>query len=441
MKRKTNLFYTQGPDSKFITFSNYTESLTGNFLSTDTKLYPSRFLCLYIGGLTNDNKSSLIKYLSEYYESKLAVLRDNLESKDIKIEHNIYPLPYLLEALYSIDVITSTEVVSKNIYDKETSSGWKTINEQYIKNSPIKIRYISDITEQDYNGTFTDTICIVDLEHPVSGSIELDSTIDTDDEVCNIDVPIRNDNKCLYGWEHIPVTSQYANSYSRFDNIIDNKKGDKKQGQYRFKSSITGIKLNHKKDIDSIKFNCIIPLFDVTNINYRTNSTILIDDEHDIIDLQDSSQNNMYTKNVPLGIWFADDLEEGITIKKDPDTGFSQTWSLTLSSQFKPFPYSKSMPNEIKANSNSNSFATFSQVLSKLNDVTDKFNKMEIKIDNLSKRIEEVQANYNIIGTTYNIDKIHNEFIDFERESNSNFEQFRKQILSYIANLRWQATV
>ena len=117
MKRKTNLFYIEGPDSKFITFSNYTESLTGNFLSTDTKLYPSRFLCLYIEGLTNDNKSSLIKYLSEYYESKLAVLRDNLESKDIKVEHNIYPLPYLLEALYSIDNITSTEVISKNIYD------------------------------------------------------------------------------------------------------------------------------------------------------------------------------------------------------------------------------------------------------------------------------------------------------------------------------------
>ena len=48
MKRKTNLFYTNGPDSKFITFSNYTESLTGNFLSTDTKLFPDKFLCLKI---------------------------------------------------------------------------------------------------------------------------------------------------------------------------------------------------------------------------------------------------------------------------------------------------------------------------------------------------------------------------------------------------------
>ena len=48
MKRKTNIFYTDGPDSKFLTFSNYTESLTGNFLSTDTKLYPSMFLVLEV---------------------------------------------------------------------------------------------------------------------------------------------------------------------------------------------------------------------------------------------------------------------------------------------------------------------------------------------------------------------------------------------------------
>ena len=44
--RKTNLFYTSGVDSKFLTFSNYTESLTGNFISTDTKIFPSKFLCI-----------------------------------------------------------------------------------------------------------------------------------------------------------------------------------------------------------------------------------------------------------------------------------------------------------------------------------------------------------------------------------------------------------
>ena len=48
MKRKTNLFYVDGPDSKFITFSNYTEALTGNFLSTDTKLFPDKFLWILL---------------------------------------------------------------------------------------------------------------------------------------------------------------------------------------------------------------------------------------------------------------------------------------------------------------------------------------------------------------------------------------------------------
>ena len=62
MKRRTNLFYKDGPDSKFLTFSNYTEALTGHFLSTYTKLYPSRFLCCYID-VIDENKPYIIKHL------------------------------------------------------------------------------------------------------------------------------------------------------------------------------------------------------------------------------------------------------------------------------------------------------------------------------------------------------------------------------------------
>jgi hypothetical protein len=51
MKRKTNLFYLSGDESNFLTFSNYGESLTGNFLATNWKMFPSRFLCLYINNL------------------------------------------------------------------------------------------------------------------------------------------------------------------------------------------------------------------------------------------------------------------------------------------------------------------------------------------------------------------------------------------------------
>ena len=82
MKRKTNLFYLSGEESNFITFSNYGESLTGNFLATNWKLFPTKFLCFYIPDLDVDDKtyeerkSHFINYLSRYYENKLAFLRD-----------------------------------------------------------------------------------------------------------------------------------------------------------------------------------------------------------------------------------------------------------------------------------------------------------------------------------------------------------------------------
>ncbi len=108
MKRKTNLFYTTGPDSKFITFSNYTESLTGNFLSTDTKIFPSRFIALYIKGLNKNTKGALIKYIADYYESKLAVLRDHFDYNKSDIEKSVPPLNYLLEALLRIKEINES---------------------------------------------------------------------------------------------------------------------------------------------------------------------------------------------------------------------------------------------------------------------------------------------------------------------------------------------
>src|SRR5574344_823456 len=47
MKRKTNLFYkSASQDSSFLTFFNYTESLTANLMSTVNKIYPSTFLCV-----------------------------------------------------------------------------------------------------------------------------------------------------------------------------------------------------------------------------------------------------------------------------------------------------------------------------------------------------------------------------------------------------------
>ena len=89
MKRKTNLFYTKGTDSNFITFSNYTESMTGNYLSTDTKLFPSAFICAYIDGLDASNRESFIDYVVARYENKLAFMRDKCVENNYNIEEKI----------------------------------------------------------------------------------------------------------------------------------------------------------------------------------------------------------------------------------------------------------------------------------------------------------------------------------------------------------------
>ena len=122
--RKTNLLYSTyiGEENSFLTFSNYTEAMTGNHLSVNTKMFPSTFLCAYIN-VTPDNIGSFINTIVGKYENKLAFLRDTFtKDSNISAEDNIYPLEYLINTLKE--------------FDKEFS-----------------INYVGQVTEQDYNGT------------------------------------------------------------------------------------------------------------------------------------------------------------------------------------------------------------------------------------------------------------------------------------------------
>ena len=58
-----------------------------------------------------------------------------MSNENKSLEENIYPLEYLFEALFNSD-------------------------KEYLQD--IEIRYISDITEQNYNGVYADTICTID---------------------------------------------------------------------------------------------------------------------------------------------------------------------------------------------------------------------------------------------------------------------------------------
>ena len=576
MKRKTNLFYTTGPDSKFITFSNYTESLTGNFLSTDTKIFPSRFIALYIKGLNKNTKASLIKYLADYYESKLAVLRDHFDYNKSDIEKRVPPLNYLLEALLRIKEINENEVVAthsiaanKNNDDNETSN---LISDSEV----IKFKYISDITEQDYNGTFTDTICNIDLrKFAYISSIEL--TDDFNDNVVQFDKPAT-----LYGWdsdvpeeyayEHtIPDSIQgidldrYMTTYlaenitsedetdtteetssttnnkrieyiidTTLENVIDihkqtitdnkslsdiideymtsNEYDDiasaisailhstdsnlmefqntlndllsneaydiiifydyteadilyayngadvvtldmSKNNEYNIDPEVLKLNISTSND-EEMEFNCIIPLYDIVDINYKSNFNtieriISVNGEGEI-DLTPSVTNKMYCTNVPLGMWFytdGDAHKDGATsttsmkLYLDTESGFSQSWSLTIASQFKPFPYSSKMPSELTTNSNTNAYATFAQVLASQSAMIDNFNKLTRTIAYMNDHIRNMESQLANLGTSYNIDNIHREFNNFEINMNNKFNVLKDDVISQLSYLKWHTTI
>ena len=580
MKRKTNLFYTTGPDSKFITFSNYTESLTGNFLSTDTKIFPSRFIALYIKGLNKNTKASLIKYLADYYESKLAVLRDHFDYNKSDIEKRVPPLNYLLEALLRIkeintktnEVVYTHSIAANKIKDENDTSNSNESN-LISYSDVIKFKYISDITEQDYNGTFTDTICNIDLrKFAYISSIEL--TDDFNDNVVQFDKPAY-----LYGWdsdvpkeytyEHtIPDSIQgidldrYMTAYlaenitsedetystdengsttndkrieyiidTTLENVIDihknmitegttfadilatemetNEYDDKasaisamlhstdsnlmefqntlndllsneaydiiifydytepdflyayngadvvtldmsKNNEYNIDPEVLKLNISTSND-EEMEFNCIIPLYDIVDINYKSNFNtieriISVNGEGEI-DLTPSVTNKMYCTNVPLGMWFytdGDENEDDTTSMKlylDTESGFSQSWSLTIASQFKPFPYSSKMPSELTTNSNTNAYATFAQVLASQSAMIDNFNKLTRTIAYMNYHIRNMESQLANLGTSYNIDNIHREFNNFEINMNNKFNVLKDDVISQLSYLKWHTTI
>lgn len=443
MRRKTNLFYTSGPDSKFITFSNYTESMTGNFLSTDTKLFPSRFICAYFDNFNKENKERLIKLCAEYYESKLAAVRDYYKGSKENPEHKVLPFNYLLEMLNS---------VTKSSYGEYELNEIKSCENAY---SVFSMPYISDITEQDYNGSFTDAICIVDLNRGFKGS----AYYSVKEDVSFAESYIYSPDTYIYGWENNEIYSDrsyfnYESCYSIYDETEDS------YGRYYITSYIDYIELS-KADEDILVFNAVIPLFDVVDINYKTN-TVSIEESYTetvssietvgnvsvlntytmnhAIDLTDSQENDLYTKNVPLGIWFSDNCEP-ITLKRDKETGFAPSWSLSIASQFKPFPYSKDMPNELTPANNVNAFATFAQVLNNQNSLISTLSSISETITDLSNRIDSLASQLNHLGTSYTIDGMHKEIIDNDRYMNQKMESFKQEILSYLSGLQWKASI
>lgn len=371
MKRKTNLFYTSGSDSNFITFSNYTESLTGNFLATDVKLFPSKFLCLNIPSLTAENRDEFIKYIAARYENKAAFLRDCCIKRNYNIELMIKPLGWLLDAIMNYDV-------------------------------QFEITYVGQVVEQDYNGIYADTICTIDASsynRPViTGSSEYDATYVED-------YAETESMRYLYGWYNVNAStgSETFIGPQEYGSVAPQLDFDTK---YYYSSLTKSITINIPEQApDSIEFNVIIPLYDIVNVNYKENFDTITD-----MTVIDCAADNASVINVPLGIWFS---QEPVILTKNR-TDYLPSWSLVISSQFKPFPYSQFNIEEINQSERLDAFNTFARILVKQNRILDKISNISAQMTDFNERLNALTANINNSATTANVDEIQKEVIDLQ---------------------------
>lgn len=415
--RKTNLLYSTyiGEENSFLTFSNYTEAMTGNHLSVNTKMFPSTFLCAYIN-VTPDTIGSFINTVVGKYENKLAFLRDTFtKDSNISAEDNIYPLEYLINTLKD--------------FDKEFS-----------------INYVGQVTEQDYNGTFCDTMCIISTEDnggnaTLSNATGAKKTVD-----------YNNSYDYLYGWSSYDATKNSyiyngPSIYSDVTPLFDNDKNN----SYMYVSSYEHDKLIFTPDTKakSIEFNCIIPLFDIVNVDPKSNESNITEPSNtepadtESSDAEQSKPSNILevdltssTCNVPMGIWFSQGFNK-ITLQRDETSGFWPSWSLVLSSQFKPFPKSPHLQSDTQNISSTDAFGTFAQILVEQARLTDEHTDIAVNVQALSNRISDVESKINNISTNMSLDALQNKIDQIDTKLASLTESLEK-VNSLISSITWK---
>ena len=415
--RKTNLLYSTyiGEENSFLTFSNYTEAMTGNHLSVNTKMFPSTFLCAYIN-VSEENIGSFINTIVGKYENKLAFLRDTFtKDSNISAEDNIYPLEYLINTLKDFD-------------------------------NEFSINYVGQVTEQDYNGTFCDTLCIISTEdnggkaipNPVNG---VKKTVD-----------YNNNSTYLYGWSSYDATSSSyiyngPSIYEHVKPLFDNDKNN----SYMYVSSYEHDKLIFTPDTKakSIEFNCIIPLFDIVNVDPKSNESNITESSDTELpdtespDVEQSKPSNTLevdltssTCNVPMGIWFSQKFKK-ITLQRDETSGFWPSWSLVLSSQFKPFPKSPHLQSDTQNISSTDAFGTFAQILVEQARLTDEHTDIAVNAQALSNRISNVESKINNISTNMSLDALQNKIDQIDTKLASLTESLEK-VNSLISSITWK---
>ena len=136
-----------------------------------------------------------------------------------------------------------------------------------------------------------------------------------------------------------------------------------------------------------------------------------------------------YQKNVPLGIYFTDNLVE---LDKDNDTKFSANWSLLISMQFKSFPFSYDIQHSWdNSDSIKDAYLTFAQILAKQTDFIDLLNKYNELIAGLQNKLAKLETGVNNISTTNNIDELNQKINDLTSTLNNKMKEVDTKLKTY----------
>lgn len=380
---------THEKTSFFLPLSNYTDALTGNHLSVNAKLFPSAFICFYIKDydVSVNNSADInnfVKKITQFYENKTAFLKDcvNCGYGDIK-NKDISPLPMLVH------------------YLKEKCS-----------DIDFEITYVGNITEQDYDGTYADMMCTIEAgTDTYKYDLDSDSVINSD-KYTFLEY-ITNANN-LYGWSYKNSDDEYVyNGPASYKNVAPefDKVEDGKNYYYINDSDVyNGITCDKSEENkpNQVKFNFVVPLFSVYLDDYTTERPVTENFVHEDGDLRDDNKywvlnfgdfNNkeynpsgrtLYNTLVPYGIWWSG--YKPVTL--DRSNNENPSWTLVLSSQFKPFPYSQKYdPTDSKNSSSDKSVHnSFAEILARQNNAIDKIMEQDKTISELRKEIDTLKS-------------------------------------------------
>lgn len=232
--------------------------------------------------------------------------------------------------------------------------------------------------------------------------------------------------------------------------LFDNNDNDE-NNSYMYVSSYEHDKLIFTPDTNakSIEFNCIIPLFDIVNVDPKSNESNITEPSNtepsdtESPDAEPSKLPNIIevdltssTCNVPMGIWFSQKFKK-ITLQRDETSGFWPSWSLVLSSQFKPFPKSPHLQSDTQNISSTDAFGTFAQILVEQARLTDEHTDIAVNVQALSNRISNVESKINNISTNMSLDALQNKIDQIDTKLASLTESLEK-VNSLISSITWK---